>query len=355
MGARFWSGVYLVFLAWPVLVHLETRPGGPEAAVVLAGALAFAGLYLRVVWTALDSPRAGRRRGELALLMVLGAALAVPLREPWLLVSMFFVVTALVTSLASRAAVAGVGVVVVLQVVHALLSRAPASELWWLPLQTVLFAGAVSGYLRSQRAQENLLRSRALGERLAVENERLRFSRDLHDVLGHSLSVMAIKSELARRLVPTSPGRAATQMQEVEELSRSALVQMRQAVTGYRRLSLEDAVDQAREALGAAGVVAEVEVHDVPARAGEVLAWVVREGVTNVVRHSGATRCRLACGTGRDHAYAEVRDDGRPDPRARPGTGLLGLAERVEAAGGRLTSGGAGGGGFRLRATLPLT
>ena len=128
-----------------------------------------------------------------------------------------------------------------------------------------------------------------------MTEERLRFSRDLHDLLGHSLSVIALKSELARRLVERDPERAAAEMADINAVTRGALADVRAAVQGYRRLTLPEAIDAARLALSTAGIGCELAAPppELPRETENVLAWALREATTNVVRHSGARHCEL--------------------------------------------------------------
>lgn len=201
-----------------------------------------------------------------------------------------------------------------------------------------------------------LQRARHELARLAVADERLRFARDLHDLLGHSLSVIALKAELAGRLLKEDPAAAAVHVGELEGVARKALVEVRETVSGYRRPVLSAELDGARMALRAAGIEARLE-RSREALAPEVealLAWTVREGTTNVIRHSGAKRCRVVIEPGPEATSLEVIDDGRgpgePDPA---GNGLAGLRERVERMAGRLEAGLGPNGGFRLCVTVP--
>ncbi|MFE5796910.1 sensor histidine kinase [Streptomyces sp. NPDC056503] len=191
--------------------------------------------------------------------------------------------------------------------------------------------------------------------RAAVEQERLRFSRDLHDLLGHTLSVIVVKSEAARRLVPRDPAAALGQITDIESVGRQALTEIREAVTGYREGSLGTELDRARDALASADVEAVVRRSGPPLgpAAEALLGWVVREAVTNVVRHAAATRCEIAVRSGPERARLTVTDDGRGPSPALSGSGLRGLTERLAAAGGTLTTARAPGGGFRLTAELP--
>ncbi|MFJ6247812.1 MULTISPECIES: sensor histidine kinase [unclassified Streptomyces] len=200
--------------------------------------------------------------------------------------------------------------------------------------------------------------------RTAVEKERLRFSRDLHDLLGHTLSVVVVKSEAARRLAPHDLDAALAQVADIESVGRQALTEIREAVTGYREGSLAAELDRARDALSSAGI------EPVVRRSGPLLepaaealfGWVVRESVTNAVRHSGASRCVVEISGSDGRARLTVTDDGRnggPGPQAAgpahaPGSGLRGLRERLAAAGGTLESGPVPDGGFRVVAELPV-
>ena len=213
---------------------------------------------------------------------------------------------------------------------------------------------AVAGRLLVE-ANQQLSQAREQIARLAVGEERLRFARDLHDLLGHSLSVIALKSELAGRLIKNTPGLAAHEIEDIEKVARDALREVREAVTGYRQPTLAAELAGAHEVLTAAGIEYHVD-HDhvpLPPAVEAVLAWTVREGVTNVMRHSQAKRCAVRIINQDGHATAEVIDDGRGGtPEA--GSGLRGLEERVRERGGTLTAEPLPHEGFRLRVTLPL-
>jgi two-component system sensor histidine kinase DesK len=191
--------------------------------------------------------------------------------------------------------------------------------------------------------------------RLAAERERMRIARDLHDLLGHSLTAAAVKAQLAGRLVgrdsPEDRARAAIEIGDVERLTRQVLADVRAAVAGYREVSLAVELATAREVLGAAGIAADLPraVDEVPAGRRELFGWVVREGITNAVRHSHASRVTIRVTA----TSVEVLDDGRGVDAARPpGSGLAGLTERAAAAGGRLEAGQRAGGGYRLALTV---
>ncbi|MET7748719.1 sensor histidine kinase [Micromonospora sp. NPDC005367] len=166
--------------------------------------------------------------------------------------------------------------------------------------------------------------------RLAVAEERARTARDLHDILGHSLTVVAIKAELAGRLVEADPSRAATEIAEVEQLARAALADVRRTVGAYRGVRLAEEVAGARSALIAAGIAADLpaDLPELPAEWDQLFGWAVREGVTNVVRHSGAHRCTIRISPD----AVEISDDGRGPTSgdAAGGHGLIGLRERAQ-------------------------
>jgi two-component system sensor histidine kinase DesK len=229
---------------------------------------------------------------------------------------------------------------------------------YWTTVGGALLAGvATTSFLRLVEAVEELRRTRTELARVAVVEERERFSRDLHDLLGHTLSVMVVKAQAVRRLVDQDPVAAAEHAADIERVGRTALVEVREAVDAMRALTLTEELDGARRALDAAGIRAEVLGYDgtVPPSADATLAWVVREGVTNVLRHSGAGTCRFELVPGRDHLSLSVYDDGVGGPVSatdRRG-GLDGLRRRVAAAGGSLEV-EPGAHGFRLTANVPV-
>jgi two-component system, NarL family, sensor histidine kinase DesK len=185
---------------------------------------------------------------------------------------------------------------------------------------------------------------------LAVTAERERMARDLHDVLGHSLTTITVKAGLARRLLEAGEqGRAADEVADVERLGRQALSDVRATVAANRVASLPRELAGAAEALRAAGIAADLPhaVDDVPAERQEVFAYVVREGVTNTIRHSGASRCAVRL----TPTSVEVVDDGVGSPAGTPsGNGITGLTERLAAIGGWVDAGSTESGGYRLRA-----
>jgi two-component system sensor histidine kinase DesK len=210
------------------------------------------------------------------------------------------------------------------------------------------------GARRLGEAHQQLLEAREEVGRLAVLDERVRFARDLHDLLGHSLTVIRAKSELATRLAPTDVTKAVQEMNEVERVAREALAEVRETVTGYRRPTVATEITNARTALDAAHIAADVHVDvvDVPPKIDETLAWVLREMVTNVVRHSGAASCRIDVSTDDSAFVLAVTDDGR-GANGAIGNGLAGARERLALVNGTLDVDSEDGPGFRARACVP--
>ena len=201
-----------------------------------------------------------------------------------------------------------------------------------------IFVSALASFGVSQLILRNMQLAEARNEltRLALADERNRFARDLHDILGHSLTVVAVKAELAGRLAGLDPARAEAEIGDVERIARQALADVRAAAGGYREVTLDGELASARTALAAAGIEADLPDHDIsgiPRLRQELFGWAVREGVTNVIRHSGATRCVIRVtpdeveisddGTGRGPVPARARPPARARgrTRSRRGTG----------------------------------
>jgi two-component system sensor histidine kinase DesK len=205
-----------------------------------------------------------------------------------------------------------------------------------------------------RRANEGLLLAREQVQRLAAVAERERIARDLHDILGHTLSLIVLKSELAAKLAPRDAARAALEMRDVEEVSRKALQQVREAIRGYRA-TLPDEVAQSHTLLDAAGIRSafHTEPAELDRAVEEALALALREAVTNVVRHSRAQSCRVSLRMKGGWCMLEVEDDGRGGD-APEGSGLRGMRERVAALDGLVVRArGAEGRGTRLEVMVP--
>jgi two-component system, NarL family, sensor histidine kinase DesK len=237
---------------------------------------------------------------------------------------------------------------------------------------------------RQADTMQTLRRTRAELARAAVAEERLRIARDLHDLLGHSLSLITLKAELAGRVLTSDPDRAAREVSELESVARQSLADVRGAVAGFRQPDLAGELTAAQELLDAAGIASDISsagADDLPQKVDSTLAWAVREGATNVVRHSRATRVTVRVSADQAAAVAEISDNGPAAPdaeeivpaapaltagpdgrvaaaRRRPafaGSGLAGLTERVRSLGGEIAAGAIEPQGFLLRVVVPLS
>jgi two-component system, NarL family, sensor histidine kinase DesK len=360
----------LLFLYYPLHDLLRSHPAPGRLFVALAGMVIFVGIYLRLVLYepfGAGSLSAAETRRHLLLLAVIVAIvlfLTLAYNVDW----MWFVLYANLVAglkLPTRLAAATIAAFTLVTL------GVTAATLGWHSINpavstvlsfSILMVGVsrILATIRELRAARQEIARLAAAE--AVVEERLRFARDLHDLLGRSLSSITLKNELARRLVRGEPDRAEHELDDTIAMARDALREMRETVAGYRQMTLGSEVRSAREILGAAGIACRCEEVSgaLPPAVESVLAWAVREGVTNVVRHSRARHCtiRVACAGG--IASAEVSDDGcgAATSPARTGdsvgNGLRGLAERAAQQHGHLEAGPCATGGFRLRVMVPV-
>ncbi|MGH3319720.1 MAG: sensor histidine kinase [Streptosporangiaceae bacterium] len=272
------------------------------------------------------------------LLMYMGIAYAMTLPHTWRVVGLG----------TATAAVVGIG----------LASAQDNGWIFFMGFQTCVVGLLMLAFRNSRELVLQLREARGEVARLAANEERLRIARDLHDVLGHSLSLMALKSELAGELAERDGAHeAAREIGDVEAASRQALLEVREAVAGYRQRGLADELDSARAMLSAAGVETTVRTcgTPLPDQLDGLFGWAVREGATNVVRHSGARHVTIVVERGDSGASLEMSDDGT-GWLAGPGggSGLAGLSERVHDAGGQVRAATRPDGGFRLVVRLPI-
>lgn len=215
---------------------------------------------------------------------------------------------------------------------------------------SALVGSVVVQYAQRRRLADRLTVAHAQTEHLAKVAERERIARDLHDLLGHTLSLIVLKSELASRLSASQPERAAEEIRDVERISREALAQVRAAVRGYRSAGFAHELHQAREVLETAGIAVEAKVEQpaLSAMQESVFALALREAVTNIVRHAHATVCRLSLRQNGRYCELEIADNGKGGA-LEEGSGLSGMRERVEALGGILERDGSQGTLLRIR------
>ena len=336
-GGSWLPYVWLIYSGYFLLGPALGRGTAREWMLTIAGFLAFLVLYFAGYW--LQGRRVLWAAGGILLLGVL----YIPVNPG---ASCFFIYAAAFLGFAVKPREAMLYLAVLLAVlgVEAWLLDLPP---WaWIPgaVFSLIIGGVNIHQGEIDRANARLRISQEEAERLAKTAERERIARDLHDVLGHTLSVIALKSELAGKLVDRDPERAGREIREVERISREALREVRTAIAGYRSEGLQAELGRARLALESSGIKLEYFAQPVqPGPAREtVLALALREAVTNVIRHSGAKTCRISLQKENGEVVLEVRDDGRGG--AAPfGIGLSSMRERVEGLGGRLERLGEGG------------
>jgi two-component system, NarL family, sensor histidine kinase DesK len=251
------------------------------------------------------------------------------------------------------AAVAGLLTIGSIGAIEGLLLHVNGWALFYMALFPVIIGAGNTFFAERNRMNRRLRKANDEIEHLAKVAERERIARDLHDVLGHTLSVITLKSELAGKLIDRDPARAGKEIREVEEISRQALSEVRDAIRGYRSQGLAAELAQAKSTLETAGVAVKCETTRVPLPALQegVLSMAVREAVTNVVRHAQARTCSLRLEQQNGSCRLEIEDDGRGGSQ-NEGNGLRGMRERVEMLGGTLTRDSQSG--TRLTITVPL-
>ena len=254
----------------------------------------------------------------------------------------------------TRRAVIGVTLVTLICAAESwLLQRDWLSSTW--PVAFSILIGAINiHFSQVNRANTRLRLAQDEIEHLAKVAERERIARDLHDLLGHTLSLIVLKSELAVKLSDRDPERAREEIRDVERISREALAEVRAAVAGYRSGGLESEAQHARAALASAGVAFECDLprKQLPASHEAVLSLALREAVTNIVRHAGAHKCRMRLSVSDERCVLTISDDGRGGNEPF-GSGLSGMRERVEVLGGTMTRDGRNG--TTVTVVLPLT
>jgi two-component system sensor histidine kinase DesK len=372
---RLYQHFWLIICLFFPLASLVSKPDAwLRLAVGSTALLLFAVSYTWIMWPHPASRGVrtrGRSRLSLLLLVALGLQVTVfsLLDDPaWLW--LFLGVSAMAgVVLPMRRA----GIVVVLLTTLPLLitlftHRGVAGiDWWWLIALMLLVRGLgldMIGVARLGSAIRELHAARRELARLAVIEERERLSRDLHDLLGQTLSVITLKSELARGLITEDPARCAQELAEIEQVGRMTLREVRRTVAGYRQPRLSSELDGARQLLDAAGIEYCIEElpGELPQPLDAVLAWTVREGVTNVIRHSRARHCLLRFTRDQRWIGVEMLNDreGTEDAGTQcigQGNGLLGLRERVDVLGGTMEAGPLlleGEPYFRLRVELPM-
>jgi len=253
-----------------------------------------------------------------------------------------------------KAAVIGLATVAAIGAVEGLLLHVDNWTLFFIALFPAFIGAGNTFFAERNRMNRRLRKANEEIEHLAKVAERERIARDLHDVLGHTLSVITLKSELAGKLIERDPQRAGKEIREVEQISRQALSDVRDAIRGYRSQGLAAELAQAKATLETAGLTVQCDAATtvkIPAMQESVLSLAVREAVTNVVRHAQAHSCRMRLDQQNGNCRLEIQDDGLGSSNGE-GNGLRGMRERVEMLGGTLQRNTESG--TTLTITLPL-
>src|SRR5919199_1911772 len=258
-GRLFGPLLGLVFLIYPIRAVLASDPTSARVLFALGGAVLFVGIFLWLMWMHEPLPSAvaepfevRKRRAAIAFLAVLAIALNLALGSEWRVLFFHVNVAAGIMLLTRDAYVAIAGLAIITLVLGIF------SGMAWLVLPTAAIGLWATAFVRQVAAVAELKAAREELARLAVSEERLRFARDLHDLLGHSLSLIALKSELAGRLIGADTGRARQEVDDIHRVTREALVEVREAVGGLRRMTLAEELRGAEAALTAAGIKPEV-------------------------------------------------------------------------------------------------
>ena len=343
------ASALVIYIAVP-----DVMAGAPASvrAALLVGGVLFAPLWLWFWWRAIDARNPVEAPAAVVAITVLWAlltALAPPGRDGLLLAALAagaaFEVRLGIAAVVAIALLAGG-----LQLLHAGHSAAFATSA---SVNDLVVGALAIGGRQLLITNRELVRARDRIAELAISEERLRFARDLHDLIGQDLTLAVLNSELNANDLPAEPPELRERQAEMTAALRQALDDVRAAVAGYRALDLQTELDASRRMLAAAGIEARIDAQldGVPPAYADALAWALREAVTNVVRHSQARTCTVRL----NGSVLEVADDGLGGHAIGTGTGLRSIAERVEPLGG-VTSAGAGpDGGFRLRVALPLS
>jgi two-component system sensor histidine kinase DesK len=369
---RLYAYFWLVCLFFPILSLIQTHPPGLGLLVTIAGLIIYVATYFWIMWPhPLDEGRRARFRLQKPITLIIGLTVLVLFLSIkygssflWLFIGVSAIAGLMLSFRNASIAVFGLTLLTLGFSLYAGGSIASANWLQIIPL-VLLVRGLgldMIGFVRLSDALRELHSAREELARQAVMEERLRMARDLHDLLGHTLSLITLKSELAGRLLEKDPQTASQEVHEIERVARQALREVREAVVEYRKRTLDGELDGARQILEAAGVTFTVEdgTQSLPPNTDAVLGWFVREGVTNVIRHSRAQHCLIRITSTDEYVRAEVINDGQPreeNSKAPMGSGLSGLAERVAELGGRIETGtpsSSEGIGYLLRVEIPI-
>lgn len=369
---RLYAYFWLICLVFPIFSLIQVPRQGTSLLFPVLGLILFTATYFWVMWPHPLNDRARTRLGwRTSIAIITGLSLLVFLLSTiydssflWL----FIGVSAIAGIMLSfrNASIVVFGLTLLTLGISVAASHGLANANWLQIIPLVLLVRGLGldmiGFVRLSDALRELQGAREQLARQAVIEERLRMARDLHDLLGHTLSLITLKSELAGRLLEKDPHMATQEIHEVERVARQALRDVREAVAGYRQHTLHGELDAAHQILEAAGIECTIEykAQSLPQSVDAVLGWVVREGVTNVIRHSRAKHCLIQISSTDYYVHAKINNDGclsNENSIAERGSGLSGLAERVANEGGQLearTQSMLSSSGFRLSVEIPI-
>lgn len=322
---------WLLYLPFVLVPWLWIPPSRAQMIGTAIGIVAFLPVYLIGARS-----QGSKLMAAAAVILTISFALAIT-GSNWIVVSIFAVFIATQLRPPSRAVQVAI-LFIVLTGAYALWLGQPL--IYWGPGLFIMGMVAYTSFAGTRLEDVNraLLAAQDEVRDLAATAERERIGRDLHDLLGRTLTLVAIKAELAERLSRQDPDSARREMREVAAAARNALGEVRTAVSGMTGASLVRELDASRTALTAANISCSIkgDAKNVPSGAGAVLAMALREAVTNVIRHSGASTCEIRISNGPDECRLHVSDDGLKGREIREGAGISGIRARLKAAGGSL-------------------
>ena len=327
------GGIWIIFLAFPIITAWTSDAALWARLATVASLVLFAAVYM---WGYLGTSWTHVARRPVAVIVVLAvlAALSYPvagLNGP--LTCLIFIMSYSIWAFPYRVSM-GIATAALAVMLLVVFTSGEAAQWWFLAALAVILG---IGLTVARTAAESGERHQETEKQLVMAQERERMGRDVHDLLGHTLTAITVKAELAEKLVDADPARARAELAEIQALSREAITEVRHTVGSLRARRLDSEIAGATAALNDAGitVTAPDDVNVVEPRLRMLFAWVVREATTNVLRHSAAKNCWIEIGTSR----ISIADDGQGVTSPSTGTGLRGLRERVEEAGGTLLVG----------------
>jgi len=340
--------VWLVFLVFFILNPiLDPHTTGREWLITIAATAVFLVLYFRIFWT---GPPWNYALIAAMIGMGLGLGHMNEGASVFVILGSSFVAWAIQNS---RKAFIAIAALILALAVDAVLFHAPTG--FWATSMVVSLGVGLSNihFAEKNRADQKLRMAKEEIEHLAKVAERERIARDLHDVLGHTMSLIIVKSTLAGKLIEKYPGKAKDEISDIEKVSRAAMAEIRSTLRGYNTYKLSEELVRARSVLESAGVTVHDEMAGItmsPAQES-VAALVMREAVTNVVRHAHARVCRLKIAARDGDCVMQIEDDGCGGDQVE-GNGLRGMRERIEALGGTIARDTSAG--TKLRFEFPL-